>query len=141
MKKIFLATAMFFAMQIGFAQSQDAQTFITNLGIKAQLDTAKEGILPDIQVGKEEDFKKEFDTTVNEFIGSFGKLVDESFNMDEVKLANKKFAETKELTKVLPKDAVAFQEKVGTLQNELGMTLQGLVMKYANEEALQQAEE
>lgn len=138
MKKLILGTLMFFAVQIGFAQaSQDAQTFVSNLGLKAQVDAAKEQILPMIEVGKEEEFKKEFDLLVTDFTNSYSKLVDDNFDSTEVKAANKKFIETKELSKVSPKDVVAFQEKVTALQNEIGISLQGIVMKYANQEALQ----
>ncbi|MBA5792165.1 hypothetical protein H1R17_04560 [Flavobacterium sp. xlx-214] len=141
MKKIFLGAAMFFAIQSGFAQSQDAKTFVANMGIKQQLDGAKEQILPSIEKGKEADFTKEFDAVVTDFTATFSKLVDENYDMVLVKEANKKFAETKEMTQVMPKDAVAFQEKVNNMQNEIGMSLQGLVMKYADKAALEAAQE
>lgn len=142
MKKFIYGALMFFAVQVSFAQaSKDAQTFVSNLGIKAQIETAKQEILPSIQAGKEQEFTKEFDSLVNDFIGTFTKLVDENYNAEEVKAANKKFAETKEMTAVAPKDAMAFQEKVNALQNEIGMSLQGLVMKYADPAVLNAAEE
>ena len=127
MKNLFLGAILFCVTQVSLAQgSPDAIKFVNNLGVKTQIDAAKEQILPSIEVGKEAEFTK---------------LVDENYDMELVKAANKKFDETKEMTQVLPKDAVAFQEKVNTLQNEIGMTLQGLVMKYASAEALQQGEE
>jgi len=142
MKNLFLGAILFCVTQVSLAQgSPDAIKFVNNLGVKTQIDAAKEQILPSIEVGKEADFIKEFDTAVTDFTNTFTKLVDENYDMELVKAANKKFDETKEMTQVLPKDAVAFQEKVNTLQNEIGMTLQGLVMKYASAEALQQGEE
>lgn len=138
MKKLILGTLMFFAVQIGFAQaSQDAQTFVSNLGLKAQLDAAKEQILPSIETGKEADFTKEFDEQVLSFISQFSSLVDQNYDINLVKEANKKFAETKVLSQVLPKDAVTFQEKLTSLQNEMGISLQGVMMKYAKAEELE----
>lgn len=141
MKKIIFGTAMFFAIQIGFAQSQDTQTYIANLGVKTQIETQKQQILPMIDATKLEDFNKEFDVVASSFVTDFTKLVDENYDAAEIKDANKKFAETKEMTQLAPKDAAAFQEKVNTLQTEVGMTMQGLVMKYASAEAMQQTEE
>ncbi len=141
MKKVIYGAIMFFAIQTGFAQSQDAKTFVTNMGLKTQIDAIKDQVLPAIDTAKVDDFTKEFDTVTNEFVSNFSKLVDENYNVDEVKDANKKFAETNELTQIAPKDAITFEQKVNTLQTEIGMTLQGLVMKYASAEALQEAEE
>lgn len=137
MKKLILGAFMFFAIHGSFAQTQDAKTFITNMGIKAQMDQAKEEILPNIETGKEADFIKEFDALVSDFTDSFSKLVDENYDMALIQEANKKFAETKELTQVLPKDAVTFQEKITSLQNEIGVSLQGVLMKYAKPEVLE----
>lgn len=133
MKKFIYGMLVFFAVQTGFAQvSADAKTYVTNLGVKEQIDSAKEQILPSIQSGKTEEFSKEFDGLVNDFITSFSKLVEENYNAADLKTANKKFAETKEMTLVTPKDVNVFQEKVTQLQNEIGISLQGLVMKYAD---------
>lgn len=133
MKKFIYGMLVFFAVQTGFAQvSADAKTYVANLGVKEQIDSAKEQILPSIQSGKTEEFSKEFDGLVNDFITSFSKLVEENYNAADLKTANKKFAETKEMTLVTPKDVNVFQEKVTQLQNEIGISLQGLVMKYAD---------
>ena len=133
MKKFIYGMLLFFAVQAGFAQaSADAKTYVANLGVKQQIDSAKEQILPSIQSGKTEEFTKEFDGLVSDFINTFSKLVEENYNAEELKAANKKFAETKEMALVQPKDVNAFQEKVTNLQNEIGMSLQGLVMKYAD---------
>lgn len=141
MKKLILGSLLFFAAHVGFAQSQDAKTYVNNMNVKAQLEAAKEEILPSIQIGKEADFKKEFDATVNDFLQSFTKAVDENVTADNLKAANKAFNETKQLTPATPKDLAAFQEKVNNLQNEMGMSLQGLVMKYAKPEVLEAMQE
>ncbi|UUV22451.1 hypothetical protein [Paenimyroides aestuarii] len=141
MKKMIFGTVMFFAIQVGFAQSQDAQTFVSNMGVKAQIEGAKQQILPAIDTAKVDEFTKEFDAVASNFITDFTKLVDENYDATEIKDANKKYAETKEMTQIAPKDAAAFEQKINALQAEVGMTMQGLVMKYASEEAMQQAEE
>ena len=141
MKKLILGSLLFFAVQVGFAQSEDAKTYVKNMNVKEQLEAAKEEILPSIQIGKEADFKKEFDATVNDFIQSFTKAVDENVTADNLKAANKAFNETKQMTPATPKDLTAFQEKVNNLQNEMGMSLQGLVMKYAKPEVLETMQE
>lgn len=141
MKKIIFGTAMFFAVQIGFAQSQDAQTFVDNMGVKVQIEGAKKQILPAIDTAKVNEFTKEFDALASTFITDFTKLVDENYDATEIKDANKKYAETKEMTQIAPKDTAAFEQKVNALQAEVGMSMQGLVMKYASAEALQEAQE
>ncbi len=141
MKKFIYGAIMFFAIQTGFAQTQDAKTFVDNMGMKANIDGVKQQILPMIDTAKVADFNKEFDALVNGFVSDFSKLVDENYDAAELKAANKKFAETKEVTVLEPKDKTTFEQKAGTLSNEVNMTMQGLVMKYASAEALQQAEE
>lgn len=138
MKKFIYGAMMLFAVQTGFAQTQDAKTFVNNT---VNTDAIKQQILPMIDTAKVADFNKEFDALVNGFVTDFSKLVDENYDAAELKAANKKFAETKEVTVLEPKDKTTFEQKATTLSNEVNMTMQGLVMKYASAEALQQAEE
>jgi len=141
MKKFIYGAIMFFAIQTGFAQSQDAKTFVNST---VNTDAIKQQILPMIDTAKVDDFNKEFDALVNGFVTDFSKLVDENFDAADLKAANKKFADTKdiqELGMIEPKDKAAFEQKAGALSTEVNMTMQGLVMKYASAEALQQAEE
>lgn len=132
---------MLFAIQTGFAQTQDAKTFVSST---VNTDAIKQQILPMIDTAKVDDFNKEFDALVNGFVTDFSKLVDENFDADELKAVNKKFADTKdinELAMLEPKDKAAFEQKAGALSNEVNMTMEGLVMKYASAEVLQQAQE
>lgn len=141
MKKLIYGAMMFFAIQTGFAQTQDAKTFVSNT---VNTDAIKQQILPMIDTAKVADFNKEFDVLVSGFITDFSKLVDENFDAADLKTANIKFADTKdvnELAMIEPKDKAAFEQKAGALSNEVNMTMQGLVMKYASAEALQQVEE
>lgn len=141
MKKFIYGAIMIFAVQTGFAQTQDAKTFVDNMGMKTNIDGVKEQILPMIDTSKVADFNKEFDALVNGFVTDFSKLIDESYNAADLKAVNKKFADTKELDVIEPKDKTTFEQKAGALSNEVNMTMQGLVMKYASAEALQQAQE
>jgi|SRR5690606_4523787 len=141
MKKFIYGAIMIFAVQTGFAQTQDAKTFVDNMGMKTNIDGVKEQILPMIDTAKVDDFNKEFDALVNGFVTDFSKLIDESYNAADLKAVNKKFADTKELDVIEPKDKTSFEQKAGALSNEVNMTMQGLVMKYASAEALQQAQE
>ncbi|MEG1377266.1 MAG: hypothetical protein RSC81_09340, partial [Myroides sp.] len=118
-----------------------AKTFVDNMGMKTNIDGVKEQILPMIDTAKVDDFNKEFDALVNGFVTDFSKLIDESYNAADLKAVNKKFADTKELDVIEPKDKTTFEQKAGALSNEVNMTMQGLVMKYASAEALQQAQE
>lgn len=141
MKKLIYGAIMFFAIQTGFAQTQDAKTFVSNT---VNTDAIKQQILPMIDTAKVADFNKEFDVLVSGFITDFSKLVDENFDAADLKTANIKFADTKdinELAMIEPKDKAIFEKKAGALSNEVNMTMQGLVMKYASAEALQQVEE
>ncbi len=141
MKKLIYGAIMCFAMHTGFAQTQDAKTFVDNMGMKVNIDGVKQQILPMIDTAKVDDFNKEFDALVSGFVTDFSKLVDESYNATDLKAVNKKFADTKELDVIEPKDKTSFEQKAGALSDEVNMTMQGLIMKYASEEALQQAEE
>ncbi|KAA5534048.1 hypothetical protein [Paenimyroides baculatum] len=141
MKKFIYGAIMIFAVQTGFAQTQDAKTFVDNMGMKTNIDGVKEQILPMIDTSKVADFNKEFDALVNGFVTDFSKLIDESYNAADLKAVNKKFADTKELDVIEPKDKATFEQKAGALSNEVNMTMQGLVMKYASAEVLQQAQE
>lgn len=141
MKKLIYGAMMFFAIQSGFAQTQDATTYVENMGMKVNIDGVKQQILPMIDTAKVDDFNKEFDVLVSGFVADFSKLVDENYNAADIKEANKKFVETKELAVIEPKDKTSFEQKAGALSNEVNMTMQGLVMKYASAEALQQAQE
>lgn len=141
MKKFIYGAIMLLAVQTGFAQTQDAKTFVNNT---VNTDAIKQQILPMIDTAKVADFNKEFDALVNGFVTDFSKLVDENFDAAELKAVNKKFADTKnvqDLATIQPKDKATFEQKATTLSNEVNMTMQGLVMKYASAEALQQAEE
>ena len=141
MKKFIYGAMMLFVVQTGFAQTQDAKTFVNNT---VNTDAIKQQILPMIDTAKVADFNKEFDALVNGFVTDFSKLVDENFDAAELKAVNKKFADTKDvqdLATIQPKDKATFEQKATTLSNEVNMTMQGLVMKYASAEALQQAEE
>lgn len=141
MKKFIYGAIMFFAIQTGFAQTQDAKTFVSST---VNTDAIKQQILPMIDTAKVDDFNKEFDVLVNGFVTDFSKLVDENFDAAELKAVNKKFADSKDvqdLATIQPKDKAAFEQKATTLSNEVNMTMQGLVMKYASAEAVQQAEE
>ena len=141
MKKVIYGAIMFFAIQTGFAQTQDAKTFVNST---VNTEAIKQQILPMIDTAKVEDFNKEFDALVSGFVTDFSKLVDENFDAADLKAANKKFADTKdiqELGMIEPKDKAVFEQKAGALSNEVNMTMQGLVMKYASAEVLQQAQE
>lgn len=141
MKKFIYGAIMLLAMQTGFAQTQDAKTYVENMGMKANTEAVKQQILPMIDTAKVADFNKEFDALVIGFTNDFSKLVDENYNAADLKAANKKFAETQQLDVIEPKDKAAFEQKVIALSNDTNMTIEGLVMKYASAEALQQAEE
>lgn len=141
MKKFIYGAIMIFAVQTGFAQTQDAKTFVNNT---VNTEAIKQQILPMIDTAKVDDFNKEFDALVNGFVTDFSKLVDENFDAADLKAVNKKFADTKdvnELGTIQPKDKATFEQKAGALSNEVNMTMQGLVMKYASAEVLQQAQE
>lgn len=140
MKKFIYGAAMFFALQSGFAQTQDAQTLVANMGVKTQIDAAKQQILPMIKTDNVENFTKEFDALANDFIGKFSMLVDENYNADDIKEANKKFVETKQIAQIMPKDAAILEQKINELQAEANVSMEGLVMKYGDQEALQAQE-
>ena len=141
MKKFIYGAIMFFAIQTGFPQTQDAKPFVSNT---VNTDAIKQQILPMIDTAKVADFNKEFEVLVSGFVTDFSKLVDESFDAADLKAANKKFADTKdikELGMIEPKDKAAFEQKANVLSSEVNLTMEGLVMKYASAEALQQAEQ
>ncbi|RRA94682.1 hypothetical protein [Paenimyroides viscosum] len=140
MKKFIYGTLMFFAIQTGIAQTKDAQTLVTNMGVKAQIEGIKQQILPIITTENVENFNKDFDAMVTDFVSRFSKLVDEGYKASDIQEANKKFAESKEIAQIVPIDAPSLEQKIMALQAEANVTMEGLVMKYGDPEALQAEE-
>lgn len=141
MKKIFYTAIIALSMQFGFAQTADALTYVNNMGVTSQIQSVKEQLLPAVETGKQEDFNKEFDKAVNDFVTKLAKLIDDNYISNDIVEANKKFNVTKEFVPSTPKDINLFQDKAQELQNEIGITLQGLIMKYADQAMLDAAQE
>jgi len=132
MKKIlFTLYIVLFSMQSVFAQtSENSKTYVKNMGIKEKLSGAKNEMLFAIKTEKQPNFTKEFDQTIDNFIVSYIKLVDENVNDSEIKAANKTFHETQQLVQLIPKNPVVFEQKINTLNEKLDLSLQIIIVKY-----------
>ena len=132
MKKIFyILYIALFSTQFVFAQtSENSKIYVKNMGIKEKLSGAKHEMLFAIKPEKKPNFTKEFDQTIDNFIISYIKLVDENFNDSEIKAANKTFNETQQLVQPIPKNPVVFEEKINTLHENLDLSLQSIIVKY-----------
>ncbi|HUH25950.1 MAG TPA: hypothetical protein VLY87_04945 [Flavobacterium sp.] len=142
MKKLLYVFIALFTMHFGFAQtSEDAKTYVKNMGIKEQLDETKKEILPGILEKNVTDFTKEFDGVVTDFISSLENLTNEAFSTEALKKFNKSVAESETPELMAPKDPVAFEQNVNTLEENLGLSLQGIVIKYADPAFLEELDQ
>lgn len=142
MKKILIAFITLFTIQFGFAQaSADAKTYVKNMGIKEQLEDTKKEILPGILEKNVPDFNKEFDGVVADFILGLENLTNETFTTEDLKKFNKSIAESAEPELMNPKDPANFENKINSLQENLGLSLQGILIKYADPAFLQEMEQ
>jgi len=141
MKKLLYVCFAFFAIQVGFAQaSPEAKAYIKNLKMKESLDQTKVGITNLILNENLEKFNTEFDNLINTFIADFENLVNENYTAEDLNKLNKSIESNSAPEPIAPKDAVAFQEKANKIQEEMGMSLQGIVMKYGDPVKLEEME-
>lgn len=139
MKKMFYTFIALFTLQIGFAQvSSEAKTYIKNSGISEQLDATKTQILPSILEENVADFNKDYDAAVKGYISELETLVHDNFDAADLKKYNESLAANTEPEAMMPKDLQGFQQKAGTLQENLALFINGLVVKYADPAVLEQ---
>lgn len=130
-KTLYILYITLFSMQFVFAQtSENSKIYVKNTGIKEKLYGAKHEMLFAIKTEKQPDFTKEFDRTIDDFIISYIKLIDENFNNSDIKVANKVFTETQQLVQPTPKNPFVFEEKLNTLYENLDLSLQNIIVKY-----------
>lgn len=130
-KTLYILYIALFSTQFIFAQtSENSKIYVKNMGIKEKLSSAKHEMLFAIKTEKQSNFTQEFDQTIDNFIISYIKLVDENFNDSEIKAANKTFNETQQLVQPNPKNSVVFEEEVNILHENLDLSLQSIIVKY-----------
>src|SRR5690554_6615731 len=139
MKKMFYAFIALFTLQIGFAQvSSEAKTYIKNTGINEQVEEPKAQILPSILEENVADFNKDYDAAVKGYISELETLFHDNFDAANLKKYKESFAANTEPEAMMSKDLQGFQQKAGTLQEILGLSINGLVVKYADPAVLEQ---
>lgn len=142
MKKIFLLAVAFLTMQFSFAQaSAEAKTYIKNLGIKESLEMSKKDISDLILPENLTNFSNEFDTVSSQFISTFENLFHESFTIEDLKRMNSSIENNTAIDPIMPKDLESFQEKAIKAEEEMGLTIEGIVMKYGDPVKLQQMQQ
>lgn len=142
MKKLLYVFIAVFTMHFGFAQtSDDAKIYVKNMKIKEQIDETKKELLSGILEKNVADFNKEFDGVVAEFISGLEILTNDNFSTEALKKFNESVAASETPEFMTPKDPVAFEEKVNALQENLGLSLQGILIKYADPSFLEQLEQ
>ena len=142
MKKTLYVFIALFTLQIGFAQvSEEAKTYIKNAGIPEQLDATKTQILPAILEENRVAFNKDYDAATKNYISELETLVNDNFETADLKKYNESIIVNTAPEAMVPKDAVGFQQKANTLQQNLGLFLQGLMEKYADPAILQQMQQ
>lgn len=142
MKKIFLLAVAFFAMQFSFAQaSAEAKTYVKNLGVKESLDMSKKDISDLILPENLTNFNSEFDAIAANFITSFENLFHENFTSEDLNKMNSSIENNTTLDPIMPKNLETFQEKAMKAEEEMGLSLEGIVMKYGDPVKLEQMQQ
>ena len=78
---------------------------------------------------------------VAEFISNFENLVHENFSTEDLNKMNKSIENNIQIDPIMPKDAVAFQEKALKAEEEMGLSLEGILLKYGDPVKLEQMQQ
>lgn len=139
MKKVFYTLIAILTIQIGLAQaSSEAKTYIKSSGIVEQIEAYKSQVIPIILEKNLEDFNKEFEKVVASYISDLENIMDENFEVEDLKKYNENFAANATATELNPKDIDTLQQKTIAAQEKFGQSLQEVVEKYGNHEILGQ---
>lgn len=141
MKKFIYSAILLFAIQIGFAQTQDAKTYVKNLGIKEQLDLVKTNVTEVILAENTASFNKEFDDLVTNYLTNIENLMSENYSAEDLNKMNKSIENKETFEPIKPKDITSFQEKAEKYEQEMGMSIEGVLVKYGDPAKLQAMEE
>lgn len=142
MKKLLFICVAFFTIQFSFAQaSTEAKNYIKNLGIKQQLELVKNDITNVILAENIDNFNKEYDELVNNYVGNFENLMHESYSTEDLNKMNSQLEKNEALEPIMPKDLESFQQKAEKYENEMGISIEGIVMKYGDPAKLQEMEQ
>lgn len=139
MKKVFYTLIAILTVQIGLAQaSSEAKTYIKSSGIVEQIEAYKSQLIPIILETKFEEFNKEFDKVVGNYISDLENIMDESFEIEDLKIYNENFANNGTATELNPKDIESFQQKSTAAQEKFGQSIQEVITKYGDDEILRE---
>lgn len=137
MKKIVLTFALVLAAQIGMAQTneafkKDVLKVIEVTGSASQMKLAKDQILKMIPKEKQAAFLIEFDASLPSLYDKIAKVYMEEYSHDDIKQILK-FYETPVGKKMTQKAGVIAEKNMAASQ-EWGASLQGILMKYMQQE-------
>jgi hypothetical protein len=142
MKKLLFICVALLSIQFSFAQaSTEAKTYIKNLGIKQQLDLIKGDVSNVILAENTDQFNKEYDDLVTSYITSLENLMHDSYSAEDLNKMNTSLEKNEALEPIMPKDLESFQQKAEKIENEMGMSIEGIVMKYGDPVKLQEMEQ
>lgn len=132
MKKLLIAVAFLLVANLGMAQDAafkaDVEKLIQLAGANAQMDIAKKQVVAMVPADKKEAFSKEFDAIIKPVREKQVAFYLKEFTADEVKQLIK-FYESP-LGKKMSEKAVKQAETSIADSQEIGMEIQGLMMKY-----------
>lgn len=133
MKKLFIATAFLFAVQLASAQTneafkKDVIEYVKLSGSAAQVTAVLEPIMAQIPEDKRADLKKDIDATLPSLYEKIANVMMKYYTHDDVKKMIEFYNSPvgKKIQEVTPK-MTKDQMQAG---QEWGMQLQGILMKY-----------
>lgn len=131
MKKIVLVAFLVLSSAVTFAQDafkKDVLEMMKVSGVNASMDAAKKQVVSMIPTDKQAEFTKEFDAVLAKVADQQAKNYMEVYTHDDIK-AMLKFYESPVGKKIQEKASI-LTEKSMEIQQNIGMEIQGLMMKY-----------
>mgnify|MGYP006170766843 CR=1 FL=1 len=131
MKKIVLVAFLVLSSAVTFAQDafkKDVLEMMKVSGVNASMDAAKKQVVSMIPADKQAEFTKEFDAILAKVADQQAKNYMEVYTHDDIK-AMLKFYESPVGKKIQEKASI-LTEKSMEIQQNIGMEIQGLMMKY-----------
>src|SRR5690606_41431025 len=116
-------------------------TYFKNLGVRESLEFSKKDSYELILPENLTNFNSEFDAIYATFIKIFENLFHENYTSEDLNKMNSSIENNTTLDPIMPKDLETFQEKAMKAEEEMGLSLEGIVMKYGDPVKLEQMQQ
>lgn len=146
MKKLLMIAMFAFGAQMTFAQTKSAKAnateYLMATGVTAQFDAMKAQVKPLLLEGKENEFNKDFDETLNGLVDDLSTLVASTYSEKELADVIAEIKKTGQFVELPASDNdEELNQKVQSKMSEFVMKIQQMIMKYGDQEKIKKAQE